>query len=164
LHFQRLHPHCYAVRHRSSCCQALWLSDQAAFTKEFVGTQECDNGLFALLGHHRDLDLAFFDIEDRICGVALCKKDFSLSVRGNCPALGGGRQKAAGSNRRTPASGLGAVSVFAIGDCSTIAAHNVCKIAHFASMSTSGCVPRHICSWPMAVNGMWHPMSATRES
>jgi hypothetical protein len=63
LHFQRLYPHCYAIRHRSSCCQALWLSDQAAFTKEFVGTQERDNGILALLGHHRDFDLAFFDIE-----------------------------------------------------------------------------------------------------
>jgi hypothetical protein len=30
------------------------------------------------------------------CGVALGKEDFSLSMRGNGPALGGGRQKSCG--------------------------------------------------------------------
>jgi hypothetical protein len=102
LHVHHLHPHRHAVRHRGSCCQAPWLSDQATFTKEFVGTQERDNGLLALLGQHCDFDLAFLEIENCIRGVALRKKDFSLSVRGNGPALRGGRQKIAGSNRRAP--------------------------------------------------------------
>jgi hypothetical protein len=95
-HFQDFHSHRYTFSHRSSCCQALGLSDQAAFTKEFVGTQERDNGLLSLLGHYGDFDLALFDVENCISGVALRKKDFSLSVRANGPTLGSGRQKGGG--------------------------------------------------------------------
>src|SRR5580693_10224180 len=92
-HFQDFHPHCYTFGHRSCGCQSPWLSNQASFSKEFVRTQERDNGLLSLLGHYGDFDLAFFDVENCISGVALCKKDFSFLVCGNGPALGGGRQK-----------------------------------------------------------------------
>jgi hypothetical protein len=106
LHFQRVYPHYYAVRHCSGCCQALWLTDQAAFTKELVRTQERHDGLLPLLGHNRNFNFALFDIEDGICGVALCEKTFAFLVRGYGPALGGGRQKSRGI--KSPPSRFGA--------------------------------------------------------
>src|SRR5580658_158926 len=95
-HFQDFHPHRHAVRHRRSCGQTLWLSDQGAFTKEIIGAQERDDGFLPLLGHYGDFDLAFFDVENCISGVALRKELVSLSVRGKGPALSSGRQKGCG--------------------------------------------------------------------
>ena len=95
-HFQDFRPHRHTVRHRGSCCQTLWLSDQAALTKEIIGAQERDDGLFSLLGHYGDFDLAFFDVENCISCVALRKELVSLSVRGKSPALSSGRKKGCG--------------------------------------------------------------------
>src|SRR5271156_1940609 len=95
-HFQDFHSHRYTFSHRSSGCQSPWLSNQAAFSKELVRAQERDDGLLSLLGHHGDFDLALFDVENCISGVALRKKYFSLSIRGNGPTLGSGRQKECG--------------------------------------------------------------------
>jgi hypothetical protein len=131
LHFQRLDPHCYAVRHRSSCCQALWLTDQAAFTKEFVRAKERDDGLLALLGHYRNFDFALFDIEDGISGIALCKNVLPFWCVVMARPLAAVAKKIAGSNRRLPALGLPSVSIFAMQYSSPIAAANLCKIAHF---------------------------------
>jgi hypothetical protein len=41
-------------------------------------------------------NFALLDIENGIRGRPLCKKYFTLSVRGNGSALGGGRQKSCG--------------------------------------------------------------------
>src|ERR1700722_14365463 len=92
-HFQDFHSHRYTFSHRSSGCQSPWLSNQAAFSKELVRAEERDDGLLSLLGHYGDFDLALFDVENRISDVALRKKDSSLSVCGNDPTLGSGRQK-----------------------------------------------------------------------
>jgi hypothetical protein len=82
------------------------LTNQAAFTEELVRTQECDDGLLALLGHHRNFNFTLLDLEEGICGFPLCKKYLTLSVRGNSPALGGSRQKSCGIN--SPRNRLGA--------------------------------------------------------
>jgi hypothetical protein len=92
-HFQRLHSHRYTFSHSSCGCQSPWLSNQASFPKKFVGTQERDNSLLSLLGDHGDFDLAFFDVENRVSGIALRKELLSFLVRGNGSALAGGLKK-----------------------------------------------------------------------
>src|SRR6202042_2131163 len=73
-HFQDFHSHRYTFSHRSCGCQPPRLSNQASFSEEFVRTQERDDGLLSLLGHYGDFDLAFFDVEDCISGIALRKE------------------------------------------------------------------------------------------
>jgi hypothetical protein len=91
-HLGRFHSHRYTLSHRGCGCQPPWLPDQASFSKEFVRTQERDNGLLPLLGHYGDFDLAFLDVENCIGGLALGKELVSLSVRGNGSTFADGIQ------------------------------------------------------------------------
>jgi hypothetical protein len=65
-----------------------------------------------VLGDYRNFDFALFDIEDGICGIGLCKKCCTLSVRGMARPLAAVAKKIAGSNRRLPALGLPSVSPY----------------------------------------------------
>jgi hypothetical protein len=163
-HFQDFHPHRHAVRHRRSCCQTLWLSDQAAFTKEIVGAQEPDDGLFSLFGHYGDFDLAFFYVENCIGGVALRKELVSLSVRETARPLAVVARKVAGSNRRAPAFAAGrwSSSTFAIGEGYHDAVANLCKIAHLRGNrcgASTGCLrPDRDGCWRIGFQGTIWPM------
>jgi hypothetical protein len=64
------------------------LPDQASLTKEFVLSQDCDNGFLAFLGYDSDFDLSRLNIVDRIRSIALRKDDLLLWMRGNSTAPG----------------------------------------------------------------------------
>ena len=70
------------VRHGRDRRHPLHLPGKTSLAEEFVRSQDCDDGFFALLGNDGDLHLALLDIEDRIASVALGKDDLAFAVLG----------------------------------------------------------------------------------
>ena len=68
-----LDPDDVAFRHRARGGDVHRLAGQASLTKEISRAQDGDDSLLALLRHYGDLDLALFDVEDRIGGISLAE-------------------------------------------------------------------------------------------
>jgi hypothetical protein len=84
----QFHPHCLAVGHCRCRCQTLWLTDQAAFTDEFVRSEDRNDRFLALFGDNGNFDLSAFDVEDGIRRVPLGKNDRLWSMSRNSATLG----------------------------------------------------------------------------
>src|SRR5271166_2662653 len=88
-----LQPHDLAFRHCRGCRWAPQLPGQASFAAEFVRSQDCDDGFFALLGNNGDFDLAIPDIENCIRGAALYEERVVLFIFDDGSAAVFGAQK-----------------------------------------------------------------------
>jgi hypothetical protein len=66
-----LQPHDLAVVHCRGCCHAPGLPSQASLAAEIAGSKDCNDCFFPLLGQHRELHLAFLDVENGIRRLAL---------------------------------------------------------------------------------------------
>ena len=86
-------PHDCAVRDRHRRRQAQRLPDQASLSEKVPRSEKGDDGFFALLGRHEDLDLAVPDVKDRIGGSPLFEDNLVLSIRRNGPAAIEGGEK-----------------------------------------------------------------------
>jgi hypothetical protein len=60
---------------------------EASFPEEMAGPHDGDDGLLALVGNDGELDPAFLDVEDRVCGVSLGEHNGALAKFGNRLAL-----------------------------------------------------------------------------
>src|SRR5512136_1680638 len=69
-----------AIRHGDSRCHTRWLTCEASLAEEFAGAQNGDNGLFALLGHDRELHLTSPEIEQGIRRLPLPEDAVARSV------------------------------------------------------------------------------------
>src|SRR5580700_10749567 len=70
------------VRHGRDRRHPLHLSAKTSLAEEFLRSQDCDDGFFALLRNDGDLHLALPDIEDRIANLPLGKDDLAFAVLG----------------------------------------------------------------------------------
>src|SRR5271165_2735843 len=53
---------------------------QTSFAKKVAGPQNGDDGFLSLLGNHRELELAFLNIENRVRDVALRENNLILLI------------------------------------------------------------------------------------
>ncbi len=73
----------FAVGHGRCCCNAKLLPRQRSLTTKFVRSKNCNYGFFTVLGNDGDLDLAFLNVENAICGIPLRKEFLILAIFGN---------------------------------------------------------------------------------
>jgi hypothetical protein len=55
---------------------AHWLTGKTSLPKEITKPQDGKNRFFAVLGDDPQLDFAFLDVEDSICGISLGENRF----------------------------------------------------------------------------------------
>jgi hypothetical protein len=82
-----LQPHNRAFCHRRDGRYAPWLPRQAPLAAELVGSKNCDDRFFPLVGNNGDLDLPLLHVEHSIRSVALREDDLILAIFGYGSAL-----------------------------------------------------------------------------
>jgi hypothetical protein len=93
-----LQPHDDAFRHRRHGRDAPWLPGQASLAAELVGSQDCDDRFFALVGNDGELGLALLDVEDGIGNVTLGEDDIIPAIFGYGSAVADLGEKDLGPN------------------------------------------------------------------
>jgi len=76
------------------------LAREASLSEEISGSQNGDDGFFALLGNDGELDSAFLNIKERIGGVALGENRLILTVGGDSSPFADLGQKGLGIEGR----------------------------------------------------------------
>ena len=76
------------------------MAREASLSEEISGSQNGDDGFFALLGNDGELDSAFLNIKERIGGVALGENRLILTVSGDSSAFADLGQKGLGIKGR----------------------------------------------------------------
>src|SRR5947208_6669541 len=82
-----LDPHDLALRQRRGARHAPGLCGQASFAAKFIGPEDCNHGLLAVLGNDGELDLAFLDVKNAIRDVPLREDFLILAIYGNHSSL-----------------------------------------------------------------------------